>query len=199
MVTTTSSAIKTLQSPNRPELSKHRKRQATNMSGTVIQYLSSHLFDCLQAGYWNRSNWIQIKGDVEQFAQSLAHYSEYLEKSLKKIRLNHSLPSPVRELSDNLHFQFLPVCDSMQYILTCNPNSAGKDSQLSPCSCCPNSCRAKYNFIQTLKRVGFPFPTAILSYTGNNVGSLHFIWKVECSSDISFSLNGKEGHSSVPH
>ncbi len=39
--------------------------------------------------------------------------------------------------------------------------------------------------MQTLKEVGLPFPTALLTYThGNNV---HFVWKVESYSDASFS------------
>lgn len=42
--------------------------------------------------------------------------------------------------------------------------------------------------MQTVKETGFPFPTALLTYThGNNVGSLHFVWKVESYSDTSFS------------
>ena len=39
-----------------------------------------------------------------------------------------------------------------------------------------------------LTRVGFTFPTALLTYThGNNVGSLHFVWRVETFGDGAFS------------
>ena len=86
---------------NRPELSKHRKRTVSNISGSVLRSVSSHLLHCLQASYWNRQHWVQLKNDVEQFAQALGGYAGYLEKSLKKTKLNHSLPSPVREISNN--------------------------------------------------------------------------------------------------
>lgn len=49
-------------------------------------------------------------------------------------------------------------------------------------------CRSKYTFVQTMKTVGFPFPTALLSYThGNNVGNLNFVWKVNSADESSFS------------
>lgn len=78
---------------NKPELSKHRKRQSSNMSGTVLQSLSSHLFHCLQGGYWHRCNWVHMKTDVEQLAQTLSKYTDYLEASRKKTKLNQFLLS----------------------------------------------------------------------------------------------------------
>ena len=175
---------------NRPEISKHRKRQVANMSGIVLRSLAAHLFHCLQAGYWNRSDWTEIKTDVEQLAQSLAQYSDYLERNLKKVRLNHSLASPVRELSTNLHFQFLPICDSTsssQAIVT-KLEGMPDYQHIAVEDYCPADFRVKYRFVQKIKTTGFPFHTALLSYThGNNIGNLHFLWKVECSSDVSFS------------
>ena len=48
----------------------------------------------------------------EMLAKSLAGYRDYLGKSSKKMRLHHSSPVPVREISDGLNFQFLPVSGS---------------------------------------------------------------------------------------
>ena len=56
---------------NRPELSKHRKRQASNMSGSVLRSLSSHLFHCLQAGYWNRQHWNSLLSPCPTIAVTL--------------------------------------------------------------------------------------------------------------------------------
>lgn len=178
---------------NRSELSKHRKRTASNMSGSVLRSLSSHLFHCLQSSYWNRQHWTLLKGDVEQFAQALGGYADYLEKSLKKTKLNHSLTSPVRELSDNLCFQFLPICDSassppVYTALHHELEEVPSYHHVSVEGFSPTEYRAKYNFLQSMKRVGFPFPVALLTYThGNNVGSLHFIWKVESYGDSAFT------------
>ena len=94
------------------EASKHRKRQIGNMSSTILKSVSSHLFDCLQGPYWERENWKNFKVDVESLAQSLSKYTDYLQKSCKKTMLNHMSTSPVRQISDNLTFQFLPICSA---------------------------------------------------------------------------------------
>ena len=67
-------------------LSKHRKRHAQNMSQSEVNLVSSHIFDCLQAvpHYWSERHWSAFKGEVEQLAQSIHRYSEYLQRSCKK-------------------------------------------------------------------------------------------------------------------
>ena len=177
---------------NRPELSKHRKRTVSNISGSVLRSVSSHLLHCLQASYWNRQHWVQLKNDVEQFALALGGYAGYLEKSLKKTKLNHSLSSPVREISNNISFQFLPLCDSTTApVCAALCRRLGNEPNYHHVSVeefSPTECRAKYNFLQIMKRVGITFPTALLTYThGNNVGSLHFVWRVETFGDGAFS------------
>ena len=133
---------------NQPELSKHRKRQASNMSATVLQSLSSHLFHCLQGSYWYRFGWLVMRTDVEQLAQSLAEYTDYLETSKKKMKLHHTLTSPIRVLADNIQFQFLPVRGSVPCTLL-----EGLDAQLGEVpdyqyvlveDVCPADYRAKY-------------------------------------------------------
>ena len=58
------------------------------------------------------------------------------------------------------------------------------------CTC--TDYRAKYNFLQFLKKTGFPFPAALLSYShGNNVSGLHFVWKVTCADESCFTDSQK--------
>ena len=181
---------------NRPELSKHRKRELGNLSGSLLQSLSSHLFHCLQGSYWHRGAWVSMKGDIDQLAQSLAKYTDYLEASRKKTKLQHCLTSPVRELSTNLQFEFLPVRSSSTAVGT-SSQFESLDAQLAETpdyqyvlveDTCPTDFRAKYNFIQKMKTVGFRFPTALLSYAhGNNIGNLHFVWRVSGPNESSFS------------
>ena len=176
---------------NKPELSKHRKRLIGNLSGSTLSMLSSHLFHCLQGGYWARSGWKELKNDVEELAQCVAKYTDYLESSRKKSNLNHYLTTPVRELSENLTFQFLPLSDEKPSLLSDLQNHLEKTPLLEYVAVedyCPGNSRAKYNFLRTLKTVGVSFPTALLSYThGNNVGNLHFMWKVASTDDSSFT------------
>ena len=180
---------------NRPELSKHRKREFSNLSGSMLQSLSLHLFHCLQGSYWHRGAWVSMQGDIEQLAQSLAKYTDYLQASRKKTKLQHSLTSPVHELSTNLRFEFLPI-RSLSTAVGTSSQFESLDARLAEMpdyqyvlveDTCPTDSRAKYNFLQTMKTVGFRFPKALMSYAhGNNVGNVHFVWRVSGPNESSF-------------
>ena len=107
----------------------HRKQQRGNISCSVLKSISSHLFDCLQGMYWDRENWKELKVDVEKLAQAIAKYTSHLQKSSKKT-FNWMYTSPIRQISDNLTFQFLPVCcTSASTSTTCDLHE-----QLNGCS-----------------------------------------------------------------
>ena len=141
---------------NRPDLSKHRKRERGNMSCTVLKSLSSHLFACLQGVYWSRDHWKEIKPSIEQLTNSIDGYSSYLQKSCKKVAFNQSSSSPVREISDHLSFQFLPVnrstsvpakLEDLFNYLNVQPEleSVSVDEYL------PGDPKGKYQYLQMLK------------------------------------------------
>lgn len=176
---------------NRPQVSKHRKRDISNMSGDTLRSMSSHLFHCLQGLYWQRRNWVELRNEVEQLANAVAKYADYLESSRKKSKLNHMVTSPVRELSDNLHFQFLPVCSSaapasLQLIQSHLEELPDYETAcIEELQMCPSDSRSKYSLTQTLKAVGLPFPSALLTYShGNNVGNLNFFVEGESSRRV---------------
>ena len=178
---------------NRPELHKHRKRERGNMSSSVLKSLSAHLFTCLQGVYWSRDCWVSLKPNVEQLTRSLDTYSNYLQRSCKRVMSNQSSPSPIREISDHISFQFLPInlltpvpegikelCQKLEHL----PNL----ESISVEQFAPSNAKEKYQYLQTLKSNGLPFPTALLTYAhGNNVGNFNFIWKVQSTSESSFS------------
>lgn len=174
---------------NKPELSKHRKRQLENLSGSVLTSLSSHLFHCLQGSYWHRDGWKEKRSDVESLARCISKYTDYLGRSKKQAMLNHSLTSPVRELSKNLTFQFLPVAESSTSLLSdLQSHLEEENTPFLVENVCPTNPRVKYNFVCTLRRVGFTFTAALLTYThGNNVGNLHFVWRVTAVTESSFT------------
>ena len=106
---------------------------------------------------------------------------------------NQSSPSPVREISDHLSFQFLPVDritpvpESLQDLLR-DLEQLPDLVSVSVEQFSPSSAKEKYQYLQTLKFNGLTFPTALLTYShGNNIGSLNFIWRVQSSSESSFS------------
>lgn len=163
------------------------------MSSTILKSLSSHLFMCLQGVYWGRDGWKVLKPDVEQLAKSLDDYSNYLQRSCKRVMTNQSSPSPVREISDHLSFQFLPidptipVPERLKELLSKLEQLPDLES-VSVEQFSPSSAKEKYQYLQTLKSHGLPFPTALLTYShGNNIGSFNFIWRVKSTSESTFS------------
>jgi len=49
----------------------------------------------------------------------------------------------------------------------------------------PSDARKRYNFLQCLEKTGLPFPIMLLtSSSGNNLGNLHFVWKVGSDNSI---------------
>ena len=178
---------------NCPELHKHRKRERGNMSISVLKSVSSHLFTCLQGMYWSRDCWVSLKPDIEQLTRSLDNYSNYLQRSCKRVKFNQSSPSPVREISDHLSFQFLQTNNlspvptrleelhhKLQHIPNLEPVLIEKFS--------PSNAKEKYQYLQSLKSDCLPYPTALLTYAhGNNIGNLNFIWKVASITESSFS------------
>lgn len=50
---------------------------------------------------------------------------------------------------------------------------------------CPDDPRRRYDFLQSLKSTGLQFPILILTHsTGNNVGNMHFVWRVPLTEKI---------------
>ena len=81
---------------NRPELSKHRKREHANLSGVEFRDLSSELFAILLNPFWRRPSWSIFKVHVELLAKSLADYADHLAEKNKHMKNHHSACSSSR-------------------------------------------------------------------------------------------------------
>ena len=57
---------------NTPKLSKHRKRQVTNMSSAMVSTLTSSLFQDLQGSFWSHASLQRLYQQTQSLAQSLA-------------------------------------------------------------------------------------------------------------------------------
>lgn len=57
---------------NTPKLSKHRKRQVTNMSSAMVSTLASSLFQDLQGSFWSHASLQRLYQQTQSLAQSLA-------------------------------------------------------------------------------------------------------------------------------
>ena len=168
---------------NQPQLSKHRKRERENMSCTSLRLCADTLFGCLQGVYWERSGWKEFTSDIVLLlATSLSKYADYLVKQSDAVKRVHSSLHPVRQISENLSFGYLPLSQAV------SPCFHPLEQKLAERSLfeylliedvCPAEPRKKYEYIQILKEVGLSVKAAFLTYShGNNIGSLHFVWKV---------------------
>ena len=92
---------------NTPELSKHRKRQSSNLSSSVLNSLSSSLFSNLQASFWSDSLFRRLHEQTRFLAQSMAGYADYLSSQNKAMKTIHTRSVPVRQLTDALSIQYV--------------------------------------------------------------------------------------------
>lgn len=91
---------------NLPQLSKHRKRQSTNLSSSILKSLSSSLFQNLQASFWSNTSFKCLHQHTEILAQSLASYSDYLSLQ-NKVMKTHAQQVPGRQLFDALSIRYI--------------------------------------------------------------------------------------------
>ena len=166
---------------NQPELSKHRKREHTNMTSSELKALASDLFTILMCSFWKQPQWLAFKLHVEGLAKCLVDYSDYLDESNKKMKLRHLSTVPSRQLTNNLSISFLPLTElqpSKLDDLNMALSSAEDFEYIDVGECSPSDAHKKYKYIKKVMN-GFSVPCCLLTYSaGGNVGHLNFIWRV---------------------
>lgn len=149
------------------------------MSCTSLRVCADALFGCLQCVYWGQSGWKEFKSDVVLLATSLSKYTDYFVKQCGAMKRVHSSQQPVRQISENLSFAYLPLC---QAVSPCFHQLEQKLKEKSLFEflviedLCPAEPLKKYEYIQRLREVGLSENAALLTYShGNNIGSVHFV------------------------
>ena len=171
---------------NTPELSKHRKRAASNMTCDELEALASKLFEVLQLSFLHRPRWVEMKANLETLAHSLSKYSNMLREKSKTMKLVHTSSNPWRSLSKGLDLFYLASIANvaLEEIRALNTKvvEAGPYQFLDLNDYAPSESKKRYHFIKELKN-GIGVPAILLVYSpGNNVGNSHFIWHVPDSS-----------------
>ena len=93
-------------------MSKHRKRDHTNMTSSELKALSADLFTVLLCPFfWKQTQWLDFKAHVKGLAKTLLDYSDYLHQSSKRMKEHHLAVLPSRQLATNLTISFLPVTE----------------------------------------------------------------------------------------
>ena len=172
---------------NIPEMAKHRKRQHSNLSADVLNSLSSSLFLNLQASFWAALPWQHLKRKMELIASSVSSYAVYLSSQSKKMGEAHHQTTPVRQLSNSLSIKYLKPCrqNTMFEAVSESLASKGYYECLFLNDFLPSDVRKRYSFIQCLEKSGLAYPIILLTHSSGNVmGNLNFVWKVEADVSI---------------
>ena len=83
---------------NVPELSKHRKRQSTNINSDTLSAHVSSLYDVLLLSWLCTKKWEELRAATLTLAKSLDSYLAYLKEQSKKMTLHHySAPQSVAD------------------------------------------------------------------------------------------------------
>ena len=176
---------------NTPEVSKHRKRSISSLSGITLETLASTLFHNLQKSFWSSERLKSLHMNTESLARSIASYSDYLSSQRKKTSTLHKSPLPVRHISDSMSVKFVKAstglfpCDKrLEWLCLCLQEKLEYEF-LSLCEFVPETARERYDYVKVLERNGLPYPIMFLTHSsGNNIGNLHFVWKLPTAKSI---------------
>ena len=174
---------------NVPELSKHRKRQGTNMSSDVLSMHVSSLYDALLLSWLSTKKWEELKSATLALAKSLDNYLAYLKQQTKKMTLHHySAPESV---SDNTTIVVLPAnaFAASQLIELSEDIKKKKPYEVVHVDAyAPADRKKRYRFIQDLKQ-GICKRCALCTFSGGPVGNYHFIWLLPDEVTLEASLH----------
>jgi len=175
-----------------PELSKHRKRQNTNINLSILKASAMSLFQHLQTSFWKNPPWQEFQQQVETLARNVLKYTEYFASQNKTMKEIHARPTPVRQLSDALSIKYIPPCDGMvlhKFDLSKVLQQKNCDKYIFLNDYIPDQARRWYDFLQSLTNNGLQFPIMYLTYSpGNNVGNLSFVWHLSPENSVEESF-----------
>lgn len=83
---------------NVPEKSKHRKKDSANLSCDVLNHHAATLNHYLPCSWMKSIPWMPVREMLLQLSSSLSKYANYLNEKNKKIKINHLLHEPVRNI-----------------------------------------------------------------------------------------------------
>lgn len=92
---------------NQPSKSKHRRRDAENLSAVVLDSHSSLLNGFALHPWLNATSWKQVRAAICALSESLYKYTEYLKRKNLEVQDNHDKRVPVRSPSNAESYTFI--------------------------------------------------------------------------------------------
>ena len=172
-----------------PQLSKHRKRLTSNLSCDVLRDLALDLSTVLNFNFWEREHWAHLKPHFNNLLYSVSSYVDYLVKKNKKVKESHHSPTPIQEVSQNLHLKY--IFSSYEFVNSPLLKSIEDGIRDMPfynfipiTNLLPSDYSQKHRAVDLLISSGLSIPTILLVYApGSNIGNAHFLWGVPPDAD----------------
>ena len=181
---------------NNPHLSKHRKRLTSNISSEQLHEFALDITIMLNSNFFDRPEWINIRGELVSLSESLSAYARYLNQKAKRMNLYHRSPTPIRDLSSNLKLKFIlpsvipqPLFRNIDAVF----QSKADYEYESLTHLLPSDSTQKHRFLDQLFSNGLSVPCVVLMYSaGGNIGNLCFGWKVPDDIDSSIVFENSQ-------
>ena len=177
---------------NKPEMSKHKKRSVSSLSGDVLRSHCQRLFSNLQPGFWDRRSWKVIKREVELLARNLQKYCDLLKVKKQKMFDHHQSEEQIRSVGNSMSIQVITPRHSPPasvQALSTIVEEVGIDEPISlqEANVLPQDRRKRYDFMEHVKQ-GWRMPIILVTYSpGSNMGNQHWIWHTS-ATDINSAL-----------
>ena len=94
------SIFKLFEGYNTPEKSKHRRKDAANLSAAILDSYSTTLNQLLLHPCFDHEKWKLMKKSVGDLAECMTKYALYLHRQNLVMQKNHSALSVIRSVSD---------------------------------------------------------------------------------------------------
>ena len=170
---------------NRPELSKHRKREIGNLSSSKLSKLTINLKETIQCmSFIETREWVEFKVATLTLINILENYSDYLNEKNEKIQKIQATPKSNLEKQTNV--TVLPLCKKTSVQLEAIDEKLKEIEFYEPISLreyVPAGLdrRRVYDIVQnvllsrglSMKAVHYVFKP------GGSKQSLHFVWKIQ--------------------
>lgn len=188
---------------NKPEASKHKRKEVGNLDASTLDAYSNSLNKLLLQPFFDLKRWKAMRGAVTSLVECTTKYALYLRKKCDSIKTHHAALQPVRSASD--HESFCLISEAVWV----EPATAMKYRSLQECldsakefqplllndfvpvnaryvkilvlsSLTLLSCRQRRTYVDHLK-CSPTLTCDVMMYnyaTGNRVGTLHFVWKI---------------------
>ena len=164
---------------NTPEKSKHRKRQAGNLSADVLMNHVQVLKEFLITSWMQQQRWNELREIICALATVLEDYCSYMKQKTKTTRTRHECMA--FSDSDSGTLSVLPV------ITVVSSRLAALDCAIREKSCydkmfvndfCSVDPKRKYQYVQDSKK---GLTVSCVMYTaslGSNLGNHLFVWRI---------------------